>query len=94
MNQLRTAISVWNGLGVLPVWLGQEFRHKDDFGTALIQTPNFSCADPLHKLFPTLPKNAYNMEWSCWTSIRNGQLSSMFESTGVLLSTLVGPDLN
>ena len=38
--------SIKNGSAVLPAWLGREFRLWNDFVTALIQTPNFSCAEP------------------------------------------------
>jgi len=64
--------------------------------TALVQTKNFSCADPMHRLFPTLPKNADNMEWFSLLEIYywDGQLSSMYESTGVRSSILVSPNSN
>ena len=39
-------VSIWNGSGVLFAWPGREFRLWSDFGTALIQTTNFSCTEP------------------------------------------------
>ena len=44
LNQSVTPISIWNGWTVLPTYPGREYSF--DFGTALIQTSNFSCTEP------------------------------------------------
>ena len=44
LNQSGTPISIWNGWTVLPAYPGKEYNF--DFGTALIQTSNFSCNEP------------------------------------------------
>ena len=47
LNQLGTPASIWNGYVVLFAQLGREFRlWVSDFGTVLIQTPNFLCTEP------------------------------------------------
>ena len=38
--------SIWNGSAVLFAKPGWKFRLWSDFGTALIQTPNFSFTEP------------------------------------------------
>ena len=42
-NQIGTPVSIGTAQAVLSAKLGREFRLWNDFGTALIQTPNFSC---------------------------------------------------
>ena len=46
MNQLGTPVSIWNGSAVLFALPGREFRLWSNFGTALIQTRNFSSTKP------------------------------------------------
>ena len=46
VNQLGTRISIWKASAVLQAQPGREFRVWSDFGTALIETPNFSCTEP------------------------------------------------
>ena len=46
LNQLGSPVSIWNCSAVLFAWPDREFRLWSDFGTALIQTPNFSCTEP------------------------------------------------
>ena len=47
---IGTPVSIWNCLAVLFAYPGREFRLWSEFGTALIQTPNFSCIEPNAKL--------------------------------------------
>ena len=42
----ETPVSIWNGLAVHFAYPGREFRLWSDFGTALIQTTNFSRTEP------------------------------------------------
>ena len=45
-DQLGTPVSIWNGSAVLFAWPGREFHLWSDFGTVLIQAPNFSYTEP------------------------------------------------
>ena len=42
-NQIGTPVSIGTAQAVRSAKPGREFRLWNDFGTALIQTPNFSC---------------------------------------------------
>ena len=46
LNQLGTPVSIRNGSALLFAWPGREFHLWSDFGTVLIQTPNFSYTEP------------------------------------------------
>ena len=47
------ALSIQNGRAIVPAWLGQKFQLWSSFVTAVIQMPNFSCAEPNTKIIIT-----------------------------------------
>ena len=94
LNQLRKAISIWNGSGFLFNWPRREFGFSMAVDRLWFQTSNIPCAE-LHALtmFSLLHENRWQNQLVFLVMALEllwiGQLSSTSELTGVLFLILI-----